>query len=153
MGATLLDGVWAFLKDPSNRDVLTWIGGGIVVVAGGVWEIVKFFAGRRDSGGSKPGVSAQNKSVASINNQINIGLNEEGIRRILQQELAEIAKAKEVPEAPLRAILVWAMLETYTYRNSMCERIYVGRPAAEAVATEVALCRAERGASAQQSIA
>lgn len=31
-----------WLRDPANREVITWIGGGLVVV-GGVWALVKFF--------------------------------------------------------------------------------------------------------------
>jgi hypothetical protein len=34
-----------------------------------------------------------------------IGLDEEGVRRVLQQELARIAEKKGVPVAPLRAVL------------------------------------------------
>ena len=36
--------IWAFLSDPQNRDVLGWLGGGLVVVAGGAWAVIKFFA-------------------------------------------------------------------------------------------------------------
>lgn len=35
--------LWDFLVDPNNRAVLGWAGGGIVVVIGGVWAVVKFF--------------------------------------------------------------------------------------------------------------
>ncbi len=34
--------IWAFLRDPGNQAVLGWIGGGIVVVAGGVWGSSSF---------------------------------------------------------------------------------------------------------------
>jgi hypothetical protein len=36
-----------FLADPTNRTVLGWIGGGIVVVVGGIWAVVKFLVTRR----------------------------------------------------------------------------------------------------------
>ncbi len=39
--------IWAFLSDPNNRNTLAWIGGGIIVVAGGVWTVVRFLAERR----------------------------------------------------------------------------------------------------------
>lgn len=41
----------------------------------------------------------------NINSPIHIGLDEEGVRLVLQQELAGIAEAKGIPLAPLRAIL------------------------------------------------
>jgi hypothetical protein len=72
----MLGTVWAFLKDPANQAVLTWIGGGIVVVAGGIWAAVKFFA-KRDDGDAKPSVKAEGGSVAAgrdiKNSPINIG--------------------------------------------------------------------------------
>ena len=39
----MLSSIWDFLKDGSNQAVLSWIGGGIVVVAGGLWAAFKFF--------------------------------------------------------------------------------------------------------------
>jgi hypothetical protein len=36
--------LWAFLGDPQNRAVLGWLGGGLVVLAGGAWTVVKFLA-------------------------------------------------------------------------------------------------------------
>jgi hypothetical protein len=41
--------IWAFLQDPGNRAVLGWIGGGIVVIAGGLWAAFKFFFSKRPS--------------------------------------------------------------------------------------------------------
>jgi hypothetical protein len=43
----MLGTVWAFLKDPGNQPVLSWIGGGVVVASGGIWAVVKFFAKER----------------------------------------------------------------------------------------------------------
>ena len=71
----MLEGFWGFLKDPDNRTVLAWIGGGIVAVAGGLWAAIKFFAGRED-GGASPGVTADDSSVAigrdATNSPINV---------------------------------------------------------------------------------
>jgi hypothetical protein len=44
--------LWAFLGDPQNQATLSWLGGGLVVLAGGTWAVVKFFAGR-ESGNDK----------------------------------------------------------------------------------------------------
>lgn len=36
--------IWNFLIE--NRDTLTWLGGGLIVVGGGLWAAVQFFFGR-----------------------------------------------------------------------------------------------------------
>ena len=43
----MLSDLWDFLADPTNRTVLGWIGGGIVVVVGGIWAVVKFLLTRK----------------------------------------------------------------------------------------------------------
>lgn len=55
----MLDSAWTFLLDPANREVLGWIGGGIVVIGGGAWTVFKFFSSK------KPTVSASNGGVAA----------------------------------------------------------------------------------------
>ena len=45
-----MDELWAILSDPSNRATLSWLGGGVVVFAGGVWAVFKFF---RKTGGER----------------------------------------------------------------------------------------------------
>ncbi len=39
----MFDLVMDFLNDNQNQETLTWLGGGCVVVAGGVWTAFKFF--------------------------------------------------------------------------------------------------------------
>jgi hypothetical protein len=34
--------IWTFVKKSENRAILSWIGGGVVVVAGGLWAVVTF---------------------------------------------------------------------------------------------------------------
>ncbi len=63
----MLDAFWTFVKDPANRETLGWIGGGIVVVVGGLWAVVTFFAGKGD-GGPKASVTATHGSVAAGRN-------------------------------------------------------------------------------------
>jgi hypothetical protein len=60
----MLESAWAFLKDPANRQILEWIGGGIVVLAGGAWAVVKFFV-KQDHGDKDGGVRAEHGSVAA----------------------------------------------------------------------------------------
>jgi hypothetical protein len=34
--------VWTFLRKRSNRQLLSWFGGGAVVLAGGIWAVVTY---------------------------------------------------------------------------------------------------------------
>jgi hypothetical protein len=61
----MLSSIWDFLKDGSNQAVLSWIGGGIVVIAAGIWAVVKFIAKKADQKPSQPSVSADHGSVAA----------------------------------------------------------------------------------------
>lgn len=54
----MLDTLLAFLKDPANKAVLGWIGGGIAAVAAAAWTVFKFFASK------DAGVTAKTGSVA-----------------------------------------------------------------------------------------
>jgi hypothetical protein len=38
----LMGAVWAFLRKPSNRQLLAWLRGGAVVIAGGIWTVVTY---------------------------------------------------------------------------------------------------------------
>jgi tetratricopeptide (TPR) repeat protein len=77
----MLDAFWSWLQDPANRDVIGWIGGGVVVVIGGVWAVVKYFAKpggdggaarsvRADRGGVAAGGSISNSSINTNSNRI-----------------------------------------------------------------------------------
>ena len=37
-----MDGVWSFLSAPKNQKTISWIGGGLVVVAGGAWVVFTY---------------------------------------------------------------------------------------------------------------
>jgi hypothetical protein len=39
---------WAFLQDETNRAILGWVGGGIIVVVGALWTAFKFYAKNED---------------------------------------------------------------------------------------------------------
>jgi hypothetical protein len=71
----MLSSISDFLKDGSNQAVLSWIGGGIVVVAGGLWAAIKFFfptdknkstpppSVRADHGGFAAGRDIRNNTI------------------------------------------------------------------------------------------
>jgi hypothetical protein len=61
----MLSAIWDFVSDASNRTVLGWIGGAIVVVAGGIWAVIKFLAKLGDLKPPKPGISADHRSMAA----------------------------------------------------------------------------------------
>jgi hypothetical protein len=56
----MLSAIWDFLNDPNNRTVLGWLGGGLVVVLGGIWAVVKFIFKKKT-----PSVSATQGGVAA----------------------------------------------------------------------------------------
>jgi hypothetical protein len=64
----MVEVVWSIIKDPNNRAVLEWIGGGAVVVAGGIWVVIKFLL-------KKDGVSARDHSIAVGGNATNSPMN------------------------------------------------------------------------------
>jgi hypothetical protein len=65
----MLDNIWSFLLDENNRAVLAWIGGGVVVVAGGVWAVVKFILAKRtQKSRPAPSVTATHGGVAAGGN-------------------------------------------------------------------------------------
>jgi hypothetical protein len=65
-GEVSMGSIWAFLQDESNRTVLGWIGGGIVVVLGGLWTAYKFFSSKqKPKTPSPPTVSATRGGVAA----------------------------------------------------------------------------------------
>ena len=61
----MLANIWAFLQDESNRGVLAWIGGGVVVVVGGLWAAFKYVAERKKKEPPAPTISATNGGVAA----------------------------------------------------------------------------------------
>jgi TIR domain len=59
------DGFWGFLRDKRNQQVLSWLGGGLVVVATGLWVAFVYFF--------PPGKSPEAKSLEPVSVQADHG--------------------------------------------------------------------------------
>ena len=72
--------VWAFMQDPHNQAVLSWIGGGIAAVVGGLWAAFKFFFTSKEKPKAEAGttVSASNGGVAAGRDIRNSKINARG---------------------------------------------------------------------------
>jgi hypothetical protein len=62
--------IWTFLSDPNNQQTLAWLGGGLVVVAGGLWAVIKFLFHRSSGSGTPPSqtISADGGGIAAGGN-------------------------------------------------------------------------------------
>jgi hypothetical protein len=78
----MLSSIWAYVQDPGHRELLGWIGGGAVVLAGGLWTAFTFFAGK-DKPKPEPGrsVTASNGGVAAGGDMLGNEINTRGERR------------------------------------------------------------------------
>ena len=47
-----MGGLWAFMSDPANREVLTWFGAGIAALGSGAWAVITYVARRGGGSGS-----------------------------------------------------------------------------------------------------
>jgi hypothetical protein len=50
---------WTFLLQKENREVLGWIGGGVVVAAGALWAVFVFFWTPSADSGGEPQVNVE----------------------------------------------------------------------------------------------
>lgn len=62
-----LEHAWAFLTDSANREILTWLGGGLVVALGGLWSGFIYFrsGSAAEKAGSLPPAIAANHGIAA----------------------------------------------------------------------------------------
>jgi tetratricopeptide (TPR) repeat protein len=116
----MLGGIWQFLKDKANLEVLGSIGAGIATFAAGAWAVFTFFAKKHEKEPSAPSIKADHGSVAAgrdITGPVTIGLDEKGVgqelrkaqeplRDELERLAAQVARDMGVEVAPLRAVLV-----------------------------------------------
>ena len=79
--------LWSFLRQKRNREVLGWIGGGVVVVAAGMWTLFTYLVPHDDKKPGAPTVTVVNPSGpviapgrdATFNAPVNFGLNEKQV--------------------------------------------------------------------------
>ena len=57
--------IWTFLSDPENQQTLAWLGGGLVVVTGGLWAVIKFFFPRFSGDKPTTSISADRGGIAA----------------------------------------------------------------------------------------
>src|SRR5580704_4361588 len=119
----MLHRLWKFVGNSANRAILSWLGGGAVVVIGGAWTLfICFHADNKPAASTTtviapaaPGITSGHDTV--INAPVTIGLNERQVgqqvsqaQKPLTEQLeklaAQVARDKGVEVAPLRGILV-----------------------------------------------
>jgi hypothetical protein len=102
--------LWEIAKNPDNRAVISWLGGGAVLVAGGIWTVLTFVVEHKDASGKKGGTTITVQqgfgSVGEINAPVTFGPNKEQIEQI-QKPLTEQLAAQNA----LIANLTKALLE------------------------------------------
>jgi tetratricopeptide (TPR) repeat protein len=99
------------LKDPDKRAILSWLGGGAVVVAGGIWTVVTFVVEHKDTPDKKGGTTITvGQGIASagdthINGPVTFGPSKEQIEQI-QKPLADQLGQKDAQIAALTKMLL-----------------------------------------------
>jgi tetratricopeptide (TPR) repeat protein len=107
----MFSGLWEVIRNPDNRDTFTWVGGGIVAVAGAIWAVVKFLAERKQAD-EKKGADANTFNVgpglamggnAKFRGKLSFGLGEQKaqqnfdeIKSLVNQLIAD----RQTPAAP-----------------------------------------------------
>jgi Tfp pilus assembly protein PilF len=95
--------LWESFKDPDKRAILSWLGGGAVVAAGGIWAVFTFVVEHKDASGKKGGtvVTLSGQGIASggdtnIGGNVTIGLDVKAVVALVARLIAE----RQTPPAP-----------------------------------------------------
>ena len=90
--------LWEIARNPDKRAVISWLGGGAVVVAGGLWTVLTFVVEHKDASDKKGGtnITLSGQGIASggnttINAPVNIGPSKEQIEQIQKPLVEQIA--------------------------------------------------------------
>jgi tetratricopeptide (TPR) repeat protein len=118
--------LWTFISDKTNQQIISWLGGGIVVVVAAAWTVFIYVREHADrpapaaspvaSSVTQSGTGIASGGNTTINGPVNIGLDEKKLEQRfdasdrqtasrLDALAAEMARQKGVEAAPLRAIL------------------------------------------------
>ena len=119
----MLHRLWKFVGNNANRAILSWLGGGAVVVVAGAWTLFIYIHGDNKPAAptttviapAAPGITSGHDTV--VNAPVTIGLNEKQVGQQIadaqkplteqyEKLAAQIARDKGVEVAPLRSILV-----------------------------------------------
>jgi tetratricopeptide (TPR) repeat protein len=96
------------VKDPDKRAILSWIGGGAVVVAGGIWTVVTFVVDHKDAHDKKgdTNITVQQGigQVGEIHGPVNIGPSPEQIAQMQKSQGDQLA-VKDAQIAELHKII------------------------------------------------
>ena len=81
--------LWEIFKDPDSRAIISWLGGGAVVIAGGLWAVVTFVVEHKEAHDNKGGtdIIVSGQGIASggnttIGGNVNIGPSKEQIKQL-----------------------------------------------------------------------
>jgi tetratricopeptide (TPR) repeat protein len=99
--------LWESFKDPDKRAVISWLGGGAVVAAGGIWAVVTFVVEHKDASDKKGGTSitVSGQGIVSGRDTNIAGPSKEQIEQI-QKPLTEQLGQKDVQIAALTKMLL-----------------------------------------------
>ena len=99
--------LWEIIKDPDKRAILSWLGGGAVVVAGGIWTVLTFVVEHKDASDKKGGtnITVSGQGIVSGRDTNITGPSKEQIEQI-QKPLTEQLGQKDVQIAALTKMLL-----------------------------------------------
>jgi tetratricopeptide (TPR) repeat protein len=101
----MLSAIWNFLSDEINRTILGWLGGGLVVLAGGAFAVVKYFFPKKEEKSIAPTfkIALDDGGMAEKVKEAQRPLADEIAK--LRDKVTEIAAEKGIPAAALQAVL------------------------------------------------
>jgi len=116
------DTIWAFLKNAQNREILGWLGGGLVIVIGGLWAAFKFFhAKSKDERPATPTIIAGGGGFAAGRDVSNVRIQNSVVGDVRDSHIVigpdEDALVKRILEAqqPWQMLIDEARKEKNTY--------------------------------------